>query len=96
MALGVLWVVAGVLIALVVLMATLVAAVLLGGYLWLRRVFRKAAPAPLGHRPRNHAQGAASRPASATWPRAGRSVATGEIVDIEAREIPDPLPGPGR
>ncbi|MEO7151473.1 MAG: hypothetical protein ABIX46_07170 [Burkholderiaceae bacterium] len=92
MALGVLWVVAGFLIALGVLMLALVAGVTLGGYLWLRRVFgKRAPPAPLAHRPRS-----ASRPVAASWPRPARPGRPDEIVDIEAREIPDPPRATGR
>ncbi|MEO6407901.1 MAG: hypothetical protein ABIO45_04015 [Burkholderiaceae bacterium] len=91
MALGVLWVMAAFAIALVLLLVALVTAVTVGAIVWLRRRFRGAPPAPLGHRPHGP-----SDAASARWPRAVRRPPSGEIVDIEAREIPDSPPGSGR
>ena len=85
MVLGVLWVTVAVLIALVLLMVVLVTAVTVGAIVWVRRRVHRAPPSPLGYR----SHGAAD-PASGLRTRATHRSPAGEIVDIEAREIPDP------
>ena len=95
MVLGALWVAAAVLIALVLLVVALVVAlvtaVTVGVIVWVRRRFRPVPPPPLGHRPHGTAE-----PVSKPRTRAMHRPPAGEIVDIEAREIPDPPPGRGR
>ena len=90
MVLGVLWVAGAVLIALVLLVVALVTAVTVGAIVWVRRRFRPVPPSPLGHRPHG-----ATEPVSAPRTHAMHRAPAGEIVDIEAREIPDPPPGRG-
>ena len=99
MVLGALWVAGAVLIALVLLVVALVVALVMalatavtvGAIVWGRRRFRRLPPSPLGHRPHG-----AAEPVSAPRTHAMHRPPAGEIVDIEAREIPDPPPGRGR
>ena len=95
MVLGVLWVAVAVLIALVLLVVALVVAlvtaVTVGAIVWGRRRFHRVPPSPLGHRPHG-----ATEPVPASRTRAMHRPPADEIVDIEAREIPDPPPGRGR